>query len=90
MDPWDTKIGPALGVAVSYHQGRYGIEIMINFLLGDGICSWVMILNEINEYVTEMTEESPKTTTSITLENVQGNFLPKQDRNKHQCRRLLL
>ena len=26
----NTKIGPALELAVSHHQGRYGIEIMIN------------------------------------------------------------
>ena len=54
----NTKIGPALEVAVSHHQGRYGIEIMIQSLLGDGTCSWVMIVNGINKYVTEMTEET--------------------------------
>ena len=37
----NTKIGPALEVAVSHHQGRYGIEIMIESLSGDGTCSWV-------------------------------------------------
>ena len=45
----NTKIGPALEVAVSRHQGRYGIEIMINSLSGDGTCSWVMIVNEKRE-----------------------------------------
>ena len=54
----NTKIGPALEVAVSHHQGRYGIEIMIQSLLGDGTCSWVMIVNGTNKYVTEMTEET--------------------------------
>ena len=39
----NTKIGPVLDVAVSYRQGRYGIEIMINSLFGDGTCSWVRI-----------------------------------------------
>ena len=42
----NTKIGPALEVAVSYHKGRYGIEIVIHSfiwrwdsLLGDD-CYW--------------------------------------------------
>ena len=39
-------------------RGSYGIEIMINSSLGDGICSWVMIVNGKNKYVTEMTEET--------------------------------
>ena len=54
----NTKIGPALEVTVTHHQGRYGIEIMIQSLLGDGTCSWVMIVNGTNKYVTEMTEET--------------------------------
>ena len=53
----NTKIGPVLEVAVT-HQGRYGIEIMIQSLLGDGTCSWDMIVSGINKYVTEMTEET--------------------------------
>ena len=51
------KICPFLEVAVSHHQGRYGHEIMVNSSCGDGTCSWVMVVNGINEYVTEMTEE---------------------------------
>ena len=54
----NTKIGPALEVAVSYHQGRYGIEIMINSLFGVGTRSWVMIVNGRNKNVTEMSEET--------------------------------
>ena len=54
----NTNIGPALKVAVSHHQGRYGIEIMIQSLLDDGTCSWVMIVNGINKYMTEMREEA--------------------------------
>ena len=52
------KIGPVLNVAVSYHQGRHGVEIMINCLFGDGTRSWVRIVNRINKYVTEMSEET--------------------------------
>ena len=54
----NTKIGPALEVAVSHHQGHYGIEIMTESLFDDGTCSCVMIVNGINEYVTEMSEEA--------------------------------
>ena len=36
----NTKIGPVLDVAVSYHQGRYGVEIMIESLFSDKTCSW--------------------------------------------------
>ena len=31
---------------------------MIRSLLGDGTCSWVMIVNRLNKYVTDMTEET--------------------------------
>ena len=37
----NTKIGPVLDVAVSCHQGRYRVEIMIISLFGDGTRSWV-------------------------------------------------
>ena len=53
----NTKISPVLEVAVSYHQGRFGIEIRIKSLFGDGSHSWVMIVNGLNKYVTEMSEE---------------------------------
>ena len=39
-------------------QSRHGIENMIESILGDGTCSWVMIVHGINKYVTEMTEET--------------------------------
>ena len=40
------------------HQGRYGIEIRIKSLFGDGSHSWIMIVNGLNEYVTETSEET--------------------------------
>ena len=43
-------------LAVSYHQGRHGIEIMINSSFSDGTRSWVMIVNGKNKYVTEETQ----------------------------------
>ena len=72
----NTKIGPALEVAVTHHQGHYGIEIMINSLFGDGTCCWVMIVNGTCNYVTEMTEE--------TQENQIDDIGAEEDRNKHQ------
>ena len=49
----NTKIGPVLDVMVCYHQGRHGVEIKIESLFGDKICSWIRIVNGINKYVTE-------------------------------------
>ena len=54
----NTKIGPAWGVAVSHHEGRHGIGIMINSFFGDGTRSRVMIVNGRNKYVTEMSEKT--------------------------------
>ena len=56
-----TKIGRKLKVPVSYHQGRYGLEIMINSF-GDKTRSWVMIVNGINKYVTENVGKNSKRT----------------------------
>ena len=53
----NTKIGPVLDVMVCYHQGRFGVEIKIESLFGDNACSWVRIVNGINKYVTETSEE---------------------------------
>ena len=49
----------SLDVVVCCHQGRYGVEIMIESLLRDRTVSWVRIVNGINKYVTEMSEEIP-------------------------------
>ena len=54
----NTKIGPVLDVKACYHQGRHGYEIMIESLFRDRTVSWVMIINGINKYVTEMSEET--------------------------------
>ena len=53
----NTKIGPVLDVKVRYHQGRYGVEIMIESSLRDRTVSWVRIVNGINKIVTETSEE---------------------------------
>ena len=53
----NTEIGPVLDVKVCYHQGRYGVEIMIESLFRDRTVSWVRIVNGINKFVTETSEE---------------------------------
>ena len=55
----NTKIGPVLDVKVCYHQGRYGVEIKIESLFRDSTVSCVRIVNGINKYVTETSEEIP-------------------------------
>ena len=67
-----TKIGPVLGVKVCSHQGRYGVEIMIESLIRDRTVSWVRIVNGINKCVTEMSYEIALRT------EVQGNLSRRQ------------
>ena len=55
----NTTIGPVLDVTVCFHQGRYGVEIMIDSFFRDRAVSWVRIVNGINKYVTETSEEIP-------------------------------
>ena len=55
----NTKIGPLLDVKICCHQGRYGVEIMIESLFRDRTVSWVRIVNGINKYVTGTSEEIP-------------------------------
>ena len=58
------KIGPVLDVKLYPHEGRYCIDIVIESLFKDQTVSWVRIVNGINKYVTETSEE-------ISIENVQ-------------------
>ena len=60
----NTKIGPVLDVKIYPHEGRYCIVFMIESLFKDQTVSWVRIVNGINKYVTETSEEIP-------IENVQ-------------------
>ena len=55
----NTKIGPVLEVKVYFHQGRYCVDIMIESLFRDRTVSWVRVVNGINKYVTETSEENP-------------------------------
>ena len=42
-----------------HEQGRYGVEIMIESLFRDRTVSWVRIVNGINKYVIETSQEIP-------------------------------
>ena len=70
MDPWKHE------VKVCYHQGRYGVEIMIEPLSRDRTVCWVRIVNGINKHGTETSEEIPvasvgeRTTTDTDLDVV--------------------
>ena len=66
----NTKIGPVLDVKVCVHQGRYGIEILIESLFRDSTASWVRIVNGIDKYVTETSE-------TISLESVEHRLTGK-------------
>ena len=50
----NTNIGSVLKVC--FHQGRYGIEVMIESLFRDRTVSWVRIVNGIDKNVTETSE----------------------------------
>ena len=46
-----------LDVKVCYHRRDFGVEIMIESLFRDRTVSWVHIVNGINKYITETSEE---------------------------------
>ena len=60
----NTKIGPVLDVKVYFHQGRYCVDIVIESFFRNRTFSWVRIVNGINKYVTETSEE-------ISIESVE-------------------
>ena len=84
----NTRIGPVLEATITYHQGRYGVEIRIDSLLGDGSQFWVMISTRLNKYVAEMPEERQENRYDDTTQEelAQGDLRLKQYRSKHQCR----
>ena len=49
----NTKIGPVLEVTTSYLQGKYGVEITIEFVNKDNSHSWVRISHGLKKLVTD-------------------------------------
>ena len=66
----NTEIGPVLDVKVCSHQGRYGVEIMIESLFRYRTVSWVRIVSGIQKYVTE-------TSQTISIESVEHGVTAK-------------
>ena len=64
VDSFRYEIGPVLDVKLYPHEGRYCVDIMIESVFKDRTVSWVRIVNGINKYVTETSEE-------IRTENVE-------------------
>ena len=52
-----TRIGPVLEVLIKVQFGRYGIEIKIDSLAGDGSKSWVVISRGVERFVTELSPD---------------------------------
>ena len=59
VDPRKHDDRPVLDVMVYFDQGRHGVELKVESLFGDRICSWVRIVNGVNKYVTGTSEEIP-------------------------------
>ena len=60
VDSWKNEDRPSPGCeGLLSAQGRDGVEIMIESLFRDRTVSWVRIVNGINKYVTETSEEIP-------------------------------
>ena len=71
----NTKIGPILDVKLYPHEGRYCIDIVIKSLFEDRTVAWVRIVNWINKYVTETSEEIR--TENVELMNSTGRLVAK-------------
>ena len=50
----NTEIGPVLEVTTSYLQGKYGVEIRIEYVNKDNSHSWVRISHGLNKLVTDL------------------------------------
>ena len=57
----NTKIGPALQVATSYLQGKYGVEIRVWSLNRDNTHSWVRISHGSHKLVTNLNNSEQDT-----------------------------
>ena len=66
---------------VYFHQGRHGVEIMIESLFRDRTVSSVRIVNGIHKYVTETSEEIP--VASVETE-VLGNLSRRPNHEKNR------
>ena len=71
-----------LEVAISYHQGKHGVEIRINSLSKDGSRSWIRNSDGLNRFVRDLTEKvrvcENEQNTSTGTEKPVAKSRPKQ------------
>ena len=53
----NTKIGPVFEVTTSYLQGKYGVEIRIEYVNKNNSHSWVRISHGLNKLVTDLSNK---------------------------------
>ena len=71
----NTTIGSVLNTHVCHHEDRYSIEIQVQSLFQGRPASWVRIVNGVEKYTNETTENTHGSS---------GNLLLKQDREWNQ------
>ena len=79
----NTKIGPALNVKIYPHEGRYCVDIMIESLVKDQTVSGGRIMNGINKYVAETSEEN--SIESVQLDISTGRLVAKAKQRPKNC-----
>ena len=60
------------------------MEIKIESSFRDRTCSWVSIVNGVNKYVTETSEEILVASVGERERGVQGNLLRRLDHDRHR------
>ena len=73
----NTKIGPVLEVTTSYLQGKYGVEIRIEFVNKDNFLSWVSISHVLNNLVTDLIDKEYDDSEQETSETKSEEFALK-------------
>ena len=87
----NTKIGPVLEVTTSYLQGKYRVEIRIEFVNHDNSHSWVRISHGLNKLVTDLSnkdDDNEQETSEIQFEDfsLKTNVLAYASRSKAKAR----
>ena len=89
----NTKIGPVLEVTTSYQQGKFGVEIGIEFINNDNSQSWVRISHGLNKLVTDLSnnkenDDNEQETSEMQFEDfaLKTNVLASASRSKAEAR----
>ena len=88
----NTNIGPVLEVTTSYVQGKYGVEIRIEFVNKDNSHSWVKISHGLNKLVTVLIDkedddnEQETSTTKTEVFALKTNVLAFASRSKAEAK----